>query len=136
MDTDTIAIIGLGIALTGLGVTLLIILLRGFFRLGRLFQRIDAQDENIRQMRDDIQLLTAEMRENNNRLTTEMRENHRQLTAEMRENNNRLTAEMRENHRQLTADIRQTNETVIALANHRQDQDGNIIFILPVQPGG
>ena len=66
----------------------------------------------------------------------ELREDIRQLTAEMRENNQRLTAEMRENHRQLTVDIRQTNEAVIALANHRHDQDGNIIFILPIQPGG
>jgi hypothetical protein len=65
-----------------------------------------------------------------------MRENIQQLAAEMRENHRQLTAEMRENHRQLTSDIRQTNETVIALANHRHDQDGNIIFILPVQPGG
>ena len=103
METNTIAIVGVVVALTGLGVTLLILLLRGFFRLGQLFQRIDAQDENIREMREDIQ---------------------------------QLTAEMRENHRQLTVDIRQTNEAVIALANHRHDQDGNIIFILPIQPGG
>lgn len=107
MDASTIAIvvaiIGVGAALAGIGVTVLIVLLRGSFRLGQLFQRIDAQDENIRQIREDI----------------------RQLAAEVRESN-----------RQLTAEIRQTNETVIALANHRHDQDGNIIFILPVQPGG
>ncbi len=107
MDANTIAIIiaiiGVGATLTGLGVTVLILLLRGSFRLGQLFQRMDAQDENIHQMREDIQ---------------------------------QLTVEMRENHRQLTAEIRQTNETVIALANHRHDQDGNIIFILPVQPSG
>ncbi len=114
METNTIAIVGVVVALTGLGVTLLILLLRGFFRLGQLFQRIDAQDENIREMREDIQ----------------------QLTAEMRENNRQLTTEMRENHRQLTVDIRQTNEAVVALANHRHDQDGNIILILPTQPGG
>ena len=94
----------------GIGVTALILLLRGFFRLGQLFQRIDAQDESIQQMREDIR---------------EIRGDIRQLAAEMRESNQQSAAEMR-----------QTNETVIALANHRHDQDGNIIFILPVQPGG
>ena len=103
METNTIAIVGVGVALTGLGATLLIILLRGFFRLGQLFQRIDAQDENIRQLREDIQ---------------------------------QLRTETRNDIQQLIAEVRQTNETVIALANHRHDQDGNIIFILPAQPGG
>lgn len=125
MDTSTIAIVGVGVALMGLGVTILIFLLRGSFRLGQLFQRVDAQDENIRQMREEMQQSNAELRE-------EMR----QSNAELREDIRQLTAEMRENHRQLTADIRQTNEAVIALANHRHDQDGNIVFILPIQPGG
>ena len=114
MDTNTVAIVGVGVALVGLGVPFLILLLRVFFRLGQLFQRADARDENIRQVREDIQ----------------------QLRAETRDDIQQLAAEMRENHRQLTADIRQTNEAVIALANHRHDQDGNIVFILPVQPGG
>jgi hypothetical protein len=47
-----------------------------------------------------------------------------------------LPTETRYDIQQLTATIRQTNEMVIALANHRHDQDGNIIFILPVQPAG
>ncbi len=32
---------------------------------------------------------------------------------------------------QLTAEVRRTNDTVIALANHRHDVDGNILFIVP-----
>ena len=32
---------------------------------------------------------------------------------------------------QLTAEVRRTNDTVIALANHRHDIDGNILFIVP-----
>ena len=114
MDTNTIAIVvaivGVGVALSGIGITLLIVLLRGFFRLGQLFQRMDAQDESIRQVRDDIQQLRTETRE------------------EMRQ--------VREEIQQLTVAIRQTNEMVIALANHRHDQDGNIIFILPPQASG
>lgn len=118
MDTNTIAIVvaivGVGVTLSGIGITVLIVLLRGFFRLGQLFQRIDAQDENIRQVREDIQQLRIETREDIQQLRTETRDDIQQLTAA----------------------IRQTNEMVIALANHRHDQDGSIIFILPVQPGG
>ena len=123
MDANTVAIVAaiVGVALTGLGVTVLIMLLRGFFRLGQLFQRIDAQDESIRQIRDDIR---------------QMREDNRQLATEMRESNQRLATEMRESNQRLATEIRQTNETLIAIANHRHDQDGNITFILPSQPAG
>ena len=38
-----------------------------------------------------------------------------------------LTAEVR----QLSADVRRTNEIVIALANHRHDVDGTILFTVP-----
>ena len=38
-----------------------------------------------------------------------------------------LAAEMR----QLPYDVRRTNEIVIALANHRHDVDGNILFTVP-----
>ena len=33
--------------------------------------------------------------------------------------------------RQLSADVRRTNQIVIALANHRHDVDGNILFTVP-----
>ena len=109
MDANTIAIVvaiaGVGAVLTGIGVTVLIFLFRGFFRLGQLFQRIDAQDENIRQMREDMR---------------EMRGDIRQLRDDISD---------------LTAAINQTNQMVIAIANHRHDQDGNIVFTWPVQPG-
>ena len=125
MDASTIAIViaiaGVGVTLTGIGITVLIILLRGLFRLGQLFQRVDAQDENIRQVRDDIQQLRVETRDDIQQLRVETREELR---------------EMREDIQQLTVAIRQTNEMVIALANHRHDQDGNIVFILPPQPSG
>ena len=32
---------------------------------------------------------------------------------------------------QLTTEVRRTNDTVIALANHRHDVDGNILFTVP-----
>ena len=38
-----------------------------------------------------------------------------------------LTGEVR----QLTGEVRRTNETVVALANHRHDVDGNIVFTVP-----
>ena len=135
MDTGTIATIGIGVALMGIGVTVLIILFRGFFRLGQLFQRIDTQDENIRQIREQMRQSDTAIREDIRQLTAEMRESNQRLAAEMRESNQRLAAEMRESNQRLAAEIRQTNETVIALANHRHGQDGNIIFILPVPPG-
>ena len=33
--------------------------------------------------------------------------------------------------RQIATEMRRTNDTVIALANHRHDIDGNILFIVP-----
>ena len=33
--------------------------------------------------------------------------------------------------RQLTGEVRRTNETVVALANHRHDVDGNTVFTVP-----
>ena len=38
-----------------------------------------------------------------------------------------LTAEVR----QIAGEMKRTNDTVIALANHRHDVDGNILFIVP-----
>ena len=38
-----------------------------------------------------------------------------------------LTGEVR----QLATDVRRTNETVVALANHRNDVDGNTVFTVP-----
>lgn len=32
---------------------------------------------------------------------------------------------------QLTGEVRRTNETVVALANHRHDVDGNTVFTVP-----
>ena len=45
-----------------------------------------------------------------------------------------LTGEVRQlatDVRQLATDVRRTNETVVALANHRHDVDGNTLFTLP-----
>ena len=33
--------------------------------------------------------------------------------------------------RQIASEMRRTNDTVIALANHRHDVDGNILFTVP-----
>lgn len=33
--------------------------------------------------------------------------------------------------RKLTGEVRRTNETVVALANHRHDVDGNTVFTVP-----
>ena len=147
MDANTIAIViaiaGVGVTLAGIGITVLIILLRGLFRLGQLFQRVDAQDENIRQLRDDIQQLRVETRDDIQQLRVETRDDIQQLRTELRDDIQQLRTETRDEMRemradiqQLTAAVRQTNEMVIALANHRHDQDGNIIFILPPQPSG
>ncbi len=38
-----------------------------------------------------------------------------------------LTTEVRK----LTGEVRRTNETVVALANHRHDVDGNTVFTVP-----
>ena len=73
MDPQTYALIGISI-------TLVISLLAGAFALGKLFQRVDA------------------------------------LTDEVR---------------QIAGEMKRTNDTVIALANHRHDVDGNILFIVP-----
>ena len=45
------------------------------------------------------------------------------LTDEVRQ----LSTEVR----QLTSEVRRTNETVVALANHRHDVDGSIVFTVP-----
>ena len=66
--------------LIGISVTLVLSLLAGAFALGKLFQRVDA------------------------------------LTDEVR---------------QIATEMSRTNDTVIALANHRHDVDGNILFIVP-----
>ena len=45
-----------------------------------------------------------------------------------------LTGEVRQlatEVRQLATDVRRTNETVVALANHRHDVDGNTVFTVP-----
>ena len=128
MDTSDIttvaAIIGAVVALTGLGVTVLLLLFRGFFRLGQLFQRMDDQDENIRQLREEMRQSNAELREEMRQTREETRQSNAELREEVRQTREEMrqsNAEFREEMRQLTTELRQTNETVIALANHRHD---------------
>lgn len=90
------------IAGLGIGITLIVLLLRGSFMLGRLSNQVDG-----------LTIAVSELR------------------AEMQRSNQELRAEMQRSNRELLSEVQQSNRTLAALANHTHDTDGRTVFQVP-----
>ena len=110
MDTAVIiAIIAVAVSALSVGITLIVLVVRGGFLLGRLVAQVEA-------IGNQVQGLAAAVSE---------------LRADGQRSNQTLTAAINE----LRAEVQQSNQTLAALANHTHDTDGRTMFQVPPATG-
>lgn len=102
IEGSTVAMV---LAVLGVGITLIVLLLRGGFILGRLSNQVEAQAK----ASDGLTASVGELR------------------AEMQQSEQRLLATINE----LRDEVKQSNQTLAALANHTHDTDGRTVFQVP-----
>ena len=117
MDVATIvAVAAAAFGALGVGITLIVFVVRGGFLLGRLFTQVEA-------LGSQVEGLTAAISE----LRAEMQQSNQELRAEMQQSNQSLAAAISE----LRTEVQQSNQTLAALANHTHDTDGRTVFQVP-----
>ena len=123
--------IAIAIAASGVGITLIVLMLRGGFLLGRLSNQVDGLTITVGELR-------AEIRQSEQRLRAEAQQSEQRLRAEMQQNDQRLRAEMQQGNQalldaisELRAEVQQSNHTLAVLTNHTHDTDGRTVFQVP-----
>ena len=155
-----VAIATAGIAALGVGATIVVLLVRGGYQLGRNTAQIEAVGESVAEARAEIRDVRAEIQElraETHREIQELRaDTHREI-QELRVETHREIQESRaDTHREiqelrtemnagfetlanaidaLRVEIQQTNQMIVALANHTHDTDGRTVFTVPSAPG-
>ena len=133
MDAAVIvAIAAAGVSALGVGITLIVLVVRGGFLLGRLVTQVEGLTAAVGDLRTEMQQsnqdlrtemqqnnqdLRTEMQQNNQDLRTEMQQNNQDLRTEMRQNNQDLRTEMRQNNQDLRTEMQQNNQTLTAAIN-------------------
>ncbi len=146
MEVPVIAtVVGTGIANVGVGVTIIVLLIRGSDALGRSTAQVEilsaavteVRNEVVGAIRTEVGETRAEARQDKEELRAEIRE----ARAEAREDNRQLRADMVAGFETLAnaidafrAEVQQTNQMVAALANHTPDTDGRTVFTVPSPP--
>lgn len=100
------------IAGISLGVTVIVLLIRGSYQLGKLVNNVDTQETKI----DNLEVKV-------DRLETKFNAKFDALEARF----DALTAAINE----LRDDMQQTNRILVGLANHTLDADGRTVFTIP-----
>ena len=100
------------IAGTGLGITVVVLLIRGSFQLGKLVNKVDNQEIRI----DNLATKVGDLENKISDLDTKFDAKFDVLTAIINE---------------LRVDIQQTNRILVGLANHTPDADGRTVFTNP-----
>ena len=115
-----VAIVASSIAALGLGVTLIVLIVKGSFLLGSLVNQVAGLTVAVGELR-------TEMQQSNQTLTAAINE----LRAETQQNSQTLTTAINE----LRVEVQQSNQTLAALANHTHDTDGRTVFQVPPGAG-
>ena len=100
-----IPVIAIAIAGAGLAITVIVLLVRGSFLLGRLAKQADSNEARIDAMGAKIDALDAK------------------IDAKIDALDAKIDA--------LTAAVHQTNAILVGLANHTHDADGRTVFTIP-----
>ena len=105
----TIPVIAIAIAGAGLAITVIVLLVRGSFLLGRLAKQADSNEAKIDALDVKIDAKTDA------------------LDAKIDAKIDALDAKIDA----LTAAVQQTNAILVGLANHTHDADGRTVFTIP-----
>ena len=120
------AIIAL-IAGISLGVTVIVVLLRGSFQLGKLVNKVDAQETKIDNLAVKVDALETEFDAKFDALDAKFEAKFDALEAKFDARFDALTAAIG----QLHTEMQQTNRILVGLANHTHDADGRTVFTIP-----
>ncbi len=161
METTTIiAFVAVGLSAVGIGLTIVILLLRGSFLLGgsinqvnNLGKQVEDLTAEVKEQRQEhqesIQRSNREHQESIQRSNREHQEAIQRSNREHQEAIQRLRQEYQESIQQLRAEmvagfdkladavnslrdeVQQNNQMLAALANHTHDTDGRTVFTLP-----
>ena len=116
-----VAIAAAGIAALGVGVTIVVLLVRGGYQLGRNTAQIESLAGSVEEVKEEIKQLRSESRRDIQELRIEMNAGFEKLA-------DAIDA--------LRVEIQRTNQMVAALANHTHDTDGRTAFTVPSPPSG
>ena len=112
MEISLIAtIIGLMIAAIGVGVTIVVLVIRGSYKVGENTGQVIAASEA-------VNVLRSETREDNRELRADMAAGHERLRAELAAGHERLRAELAAGHAQLRAELAAGHEQLRAEIQH------------------
>lgn len=118
------------IAGISLGVTVIAVLLRGAFQLGKLVNQVNTQDASINGLSVKVDALETKYDARFDTLENRfdaLENRFDALEAKYDARFDALTATINE----LRADIQQTNRILVGLANHTHDADGRTVFTIP-----
>ena len=127
MDIATIAtIVGVGVAGAALSITIIVLLVKGSYQLGRNTAQVESLGSSVDELRAEIRELRVEIRA----VRDEAREENRQLRADMMAGFDRLAEAIDA----LRVETQQNNQMLAALANHTHATDGRTLFTVPTPP--
>ena len=104
------------IAGISLGVTVVVLLIRGGFQLGKLVSQVETQGAKIDNLEVKMDNLEAKFDAKFDALEAKFDARFDTLTAAIG---------------QLQDEMRQTNQILVGLANHTHDADGRTVFTIP-----
>ena len=133
------------IAGVSLGITLIVLLVRGIFHLGKLVNRVehletrfDTLEGRFDNLETKFDALDAKTEARFDALDAKTEARFDALTAKTEASFDALTAKTEASFDALTtainelrADVQQTNKILIGLANHTHDADGRTVFTIP-----
>ena len=150
METTTIiAFVAVGLSAVGIGLTIVILLLRGSFLLGGSINQVNNLGKQVEDLTAEVKEQRQEHQESIQRSNREHQESIQQSNREHQEAIQRLRQEHQESIQQLRAEmvagfdkladainslrdeVQQNNQMLAALANHTHDTDGRTVFTLP-----
>lgn len=119
----TVAAVIAVIAGISLGVTVVVLLIRGSYLLGKLVNRVENQDAKVDNLGTRIDNLEIKFDARFENLEAKVDARFENL----------LTAinELRADVQQTNEAIHQTNKILVGLANHTHDADGRTVFTIP-----
>ena len=122
METIAASQLYLLLAALGIGLTLIALVGRGLYVWGRLSRQVDSHSEQIADLGSRIDTVEARLDNVETRLA---------VVETKVDELNRKVDDLNRKVDTLIAEVQQLNRMMVALANHRHDQDGNIVFTLP-----
>ena len=133
-----VPVIAIAIAGTGLVITVIVLLVRGGFLLGRLVKQVDSHEAKIDALDAKTDALDAKIDAKFDALDAKIDARFGALDAKIDAKVGALgakidtkTASLDAKIDALTAAVQQTNAILVGLANHTHDADGLTVFTIP-----